>query len=47
VLVKVEQAAQLISPAYDGGASEEEVAARWKRHLREILKRRGQSLELG
>ena len=47
VLVKVEQAAQLISPAYDGGASEEEVAARWKRHLTEILKRRGWSVELG
>src|SRR5919198_3208183 len=46
VLMKVEQAAQLISPAYDGGASEEEVAARWERHLRDILKRRGRSLEL-
>ena len=47
VLMKVEQAAQLISPAYDGGASEEEVAARWERHLRDISKRRCRSLELG
>src|SRR5262249_38911108 len=47
VLVKVEQVARLISPAYDGGASEEEVAGRWERRLREMLKRRGRSLELG
>jgi uncharacterized protein len=39
VLVKVEQAAQLISPAYDAGASEETVATRWKRHLEDILER--------
>ena len=47
VLVKVEHAAQLISPAYDGGAGEDEVMERWDRHLRDILKRRGRSIELG
>jgi hypothetical protein len=46
VLVRVEQAAQLMSPAYDGGAAEEVVATRWQRHLTEILKRRGRSLEI-
>jgi predicted pyridoxine 5'-phosphate oxidase superfamily flavin-nucleotide-binding protein len=45
VLVKVEEAAELISPAYDRGATEEVVAARWERHIRDILKRRGRSLE--
>ena len=46
VLVRVEQAAQLMSPAYDGGAAEEVVATRWQRHLTEMLKRRGRSLEI-
>jgi predicted pyridoxine 5'-phosphate oxidase superfamily flavin-nucleotide-binding protein len=45
VLVKVEQAAPLVSPAYDAGATEEVVSARWERHLMNILKRRGRSLE--
>ena len=29
VLVKVERALPLVSPAYDGGATEEEIRARW------------------
>lgn len=34
VLIHVSEAAPLISPAYDRGATEEEVAARWRaRHL--------------
>ena len=34
VIMRVERAAPLISPAYDLGTSEEEVAARWReRHL--------------
>jgi hypothetical protein len=32
-VVRVESAAPLISPAYDSGASEQEVAAVWERHL--------------
>jgi len=32
VLVKVERALPLISPAYDQGATEEEVRERWKRY---------------
>jgi hypothetical protein len=37
VMVRVERVAPLISPAYDLGASEEEVAARWReRHLRPV-----------
>jgi uncharacterized protein len=47
VLVRVEHAAALISPAYDGGATEEVVSARWERHLTEVLKGRGRSLEIG
>ena len=34
VVVQVESAAPLISPAYDSGASEEEVAGVWERRLR-------------
>src|SRR4029450_2648739 len=41
VLVKIEQAAPLVSPAYDSGATEEAVAARWERHLKALLQRRG------
>jgi uncharacterized protein len=40
VLIKIEQVAQLISPAYDVGATEEVVAERWERHLTDILRRR-------
>jgi predicted pyridoxine 5'-phosphate oxidase superfamily flavin-nucleotide-binding protein len=47
VLVRVERAAPLISPAYDGGATEEIVSARWERHLTEVLKGRGRNLEIG
>jgi predicted pyridoxine 5'-phosphate oxidase superfamily flavin-nucleotide-binding protein len=32
VLVRVERAAELISPAYDSGANEDEVRARWQEH---------------
>lgn len=32
VLITVERALPLISPAYDGGATEEEVAGRWERY---------------
>jgi predicted pyridoxine 5'-phosphate oxidase superfamily flavin-nucleotide-binding protein len=32
VLIHVSEAAPLISPAYDAGASEEEVATRWREH---------------
>jgi len=32
VLVRVDSAAPLVSPAYADGASEEEVAARWREH---------------
>jgi predicted pyridoxine 5'-phosphate oxidase superfamily flavin-nucleotide-binding protein len=32
VLVQVDDAAPLVSPAYDKGATEEEVAARWRAH---------------
>ena len=46
VLVKIEQAAPLVSPAYDAGATEEVVAARWERHLTDLLKRRGRSLAI-
>src|SRR4029453_2264110 len=42
VLVKIEQAAPLVSPAYDSGATEEAVAARWERHLAEILRPRSE-----
>jgi predicted pyridoxine 5'-phosphate oxidase superfamily flavin-nucleotide-binding protein len=45
VLVRVERAAPLISPAYDQGATEEIVAARWQRHLTEVLKGRGHKFE--
>jgi predicted pyridoxine 5'-phosphate oxidase superfamily flavin-nucleotide-binding protein len=33
VLVEVRQASQLVSPAYDSGAGEDEVRARWVRHF--------------
>jgi predicted pyridoxine 5'-phosphate oxidase superfamily flavin-nucleotide-binding protein len=40
VLIRVEQAAALVSPAYDGGASEDEVAARWEAHAETLATRR-------
>ena len=36
VVVRVEHAAPLVSPAYDSGASEEEVAAAWERRVAEL-----------
>jgi uncharacterized protein len=36
VVVRVEQALPLTSPAYDSGASEEEVARVWERHVKEL-----------
>jgi uncharacterized protein len=36
VLVKVERAALLVSPAYDSGATEEEVRGRWKEYWRSL-----------
>jgi len=40
VKVRIEQAAPLISPAYDRGASEDEVAARWEAHAATLAKMR-------
>jgi uncharacterized protein len=36
VVVRVEQAAPLISPAYDSGTNEREVAQVWERHVRQL-----------
>jgi uncharacterized protein len=36
VLIRVERALPLISPAYDQGATEEEVKDRWRRHWRKL-----------
>lgn len=41
VLVDVERAAPLISPAYEGGTSEATIAAKWERHFAELARRRG------
>jgi predicted pyridoxine 5'-phosphate oxidase superfamily flavin-nucleotide-binding protein len=40
VLIRIQQAAPLVSPAYDGGASEDEVAARWETHAEELANSR-------
>jgi predicted pyridoxine 5'-phosphate oxidase superfamily flavin-nucleotide-binding protein len=40
VLVKVERAAPLVSPAYDQGQSEAEVSARWLAYWRDLWARR-------
>ncbi len=40
VLVKVERASPLISPAYDSGASEDEIRARWEQHQEALKKER-------
>ncbi len=42
VLMKIEEAAALISPAYDSGRSEEDVSAHWERHRDELRQRRTQ-----
>jgi uncharacterized protein len=36
VVVRIEQAMPLTSPAYDSGASEDEVAQVWERHVKEL-----------
>jgi predicted pyridoxine 5'-phosphate oxidase superfamily flavin-nucleotide-binding protein len=41
VLIEVEQAAALVSPAYDSGASEQDVADMWARHFTELAEHRG------
>lgn len=41
VLVKVERAEPLVSPAYDQGLTEAEVTARWDAHWQELRRRRG------
>ncbi|MFI4933673.1 MAG: pyridoxamine 5'-phosphate oxidase family protein [Caulobacterales bacterium] len=43
VLVKVEHAAPLISPAYDVGESEAEVSARWRDYWADLWRRRAES----
>jgi predicted pyridoxine 5'-phosphate oxidase superfamily flavin-nucleotide-binding protein len=40
VLIEVEQAAALVSPAYDSGASEQDVADKWARHFTELAEHR-------
>ncbi|MEO6891673.1 MAG: pyridoxamine 5'-phosphate oxidase family protein [Ktedonobacteraceae bacterium] len=40
VLVRVERASPLISPAYDSGASEDEIRARWEQHQESLKKER-------
>jgi predicted pyridoxine 5'-phosphate oxidase superfamily flavin-nucleotide-binding protein len=40
VLVRIESAAEVISPAYDQGASEEDVASRWEAHWRDLWQKR-------
>lgn len=36
VVIAVERALPVISPAYDGGATEEEIRARWQRYWRDL-----------
>jgi predicted pyridoxine 5'-phosphate oxidase superfamily flavin-nucleotide-binding protein len=36
VVIEVKRALPLVSPAYDGGMAEEEVAARWERYFLEL-----------
>ncbi len=40
VLVQVERAIPLISPAYDSGASEDEIRARWEQHQESLKQER-------
>ncbi len=40
VIVEVTRAAPLISPAYDGGATEDEVSQRWETYYRSLRERR-------
>jgi uncharacterized protein len=41
VVIAVESAAPLISPAYDSGASEQEVAAQWEARIAQLRSREG------
>jgi hypothetical protein len=43
VLMRIERAAPLTSPAYDSGRSEADVAAQWDRHWDELRKKRSGS----
>jgi predicted pyridoxine 5'-phosphate oxidase superfamily flavin-nucleotide-binding protein len=43
VIVEVLRAAPLISPAYDGGASEDEVSQRWDTYYRSLREGRGEN----
>lgn len=43
VLVKINRAAPLISPAYDNGQSEVQVSARWRGYWEELWNRRSKS----
>jgi hypothetical protein len=45
VLMKVEQAAALVSPAYDLGRTEEEVSAHWENRRDDLRRRRAASTE--
>jgi predicted pyridoxine 5'-phosphate oxidase superfamily flavin-nucleotide-binding protein len=45
VIVAVKAAAPLISPAYDGGASEQEVAAVWERRFDALRKARTETAD--
>jgi hypothetical protein len=40
VVIEVTEARPLVSPAYDSGATEEEVSARWERYFRELRESR-------
>jgi predicted pyridoxine 5'-phosphate oxidase superfamily flavin-nucleotide-binding protein len=40
VMIAVEQAAPLLSPAYDDGATEDVVSARWEKHYRALADQR-------
>jgi predicted pyridoxine 5'-phosphate oxidase superfamily flavin-nucleotide-binding protein len=46
VLVKVERALPLISPAYDDGATEEKVVAQWERYWDSLREKRRMSQEV-
>jgi predicted pyridoxine 5'-phosphate oxidase superfamily flavin-nucleotide-binding protein len=41
VLIRVTRAAAVVSPAYDGGDNERDIARRWDRHWDELRKKRG------
>jgi predicted pyridoxine 5'-phosphate oxidase superfamily flavin-nucleotide-binding protein len=43
VVIEVERALPLVSPAYDDEVTEEEVAARWERYFRELWEARRRS----